>query len=307
VRRRSFRSKLRRLRGSLFSHRRNARLVFAISSFPRTHRGPGGQSQPPIKSFRGTRRRRRGPLVYPLPIQTCFCQRWVAADISQTVRVLPDLQQAASMRSTLIRSRQVEMEKTPSPPARHGREFEASAIYRQGDELARHLLDRHRPPPSAHDSRFRNRAQPARLDSPRRPAGCSPRGDSGRAPRVPSFETGLPPSTPLFPWPRWPRSAATASVCSRIGRAIQYNVAAARGPSHLRAIVDCLAQVHGRSFRSGPLPRGARAAHGTKPPQPRRWITEFCGKRPPRPKVIEHAMQMTQRHLVVFCAINQPD
>jgi len=44
--------------------------------------------------------------------------RWVAADISQTVRVLPDLQQARQHALYLIRSRQVEMEKRRRPPAR---------------------------------------------------------------------------------------------------------------------------------------------------------------------------------------------
>ena len=36
------------------------------------------------------------------------------------------------------------------------------------------------------------------------------------------------------------------------------------------------------------------------------WITDFS-ETPTTPEVIEYAMQMTHRHLVVFCAINQPD
>ena len=36
------------------------------------------------------------------------------------------------------------------------------------------------------------------------------------------------------------------------------------------------------------------------------WITDFA-ETPTTPEVIEYAMQMTQRHLVVFSAMNQPD
>jgi len=36
------------------------------------------------------------------------------------------------------------------------------------------------------------------------------------------------------------------------------------------------------------------------------WITDFA-ETPTTPEVIEYAMQMTQRHLVVFAAMNQPD
>jgi uncharacterized protein (DUF58 family) len=36
------------------------------------------------------------------------------------------------------------------------------------------------------------------------------------------------------------------------------------------------------------------------------WITDFA-ETPATPEVIEYAMKMTQRHLVVFAAMNQPD
>jgi uncharacterized protein (DUF58 family) len=36
------------------------------------------------------------------------------------------------------------------------------------------------------------------------------------------------------------------------------------------------------------------------------WITDFS-ETPTTPEVIEYAMQMTRRHLVVFTAMNQPD
>jgi uncharacterized protein (DUF58 family) len=90
------------------------------------------------------------------------------------------------------------------------------------------------------------------------------------------------------------------------GRTIQHNVAAGRGALHLRTIVDCLAQVHGEACEAD----HSRAARVLLTEQSRRslvvWITDFA-ETPTTPEVIEYAMQMTQRHLVVFSAMNQPD
>ncbi len=90
------------------------------------------------------------------------------------------------------------------------------------------------------------------------------------------------------------------------GRSIQYNVAAARGPQHLRTIVECLAQVKGEASEAD----HSRAARVLLTGQSRRslvvWITDFA-ETPTTPEVIEYAMHMTQRHLVVFSAMNKPD
>jgi len=90
------------------------------------------------------------------------------------------------------------------------------------------------------------------------------------------------------------------------GRSIQQNVPAGRGASHLRAIVDCLARVHGEPSEAD----HSRAARTLLTEQTRRslvvWLTDFA-ETPTTPEVIEYAMQMTKRHLVVFAALNQPD
>jgi uncharacterized protein (DUF58 family) len=64
-----------------------------------------------------------------------FAERWAAVEIAQTVRVLPDLEQARQQALYLIRSRQVEMEKRRRRQRGQGREFESLRDYRQGDEL----------------------------------------------------------------------------------------------------------------------------------------------------------------------------
>src|SRR5664279_3962225 len=64
-----------------------------------------------------------------------FAERWAAVDIPQTVRVLPDLEQARQQALYLIRSRQVEMEKRRRRQRGQGREFESLREYPQGDEM----------------------------------------------------------------------------------------------------------------------------------------------------------------------------
>jgi len=90
------------------------------------------------------------------------------------------------------------------------------------------------------------------------------------------------------------------------GRAIRYNVPAGRGPRHLRAIVESLAQVRGEPSEAD----HSRAARVLLSEQRRRslvvWITDFA-ETPALPEVIEYTLQITRRHLVVFSAMNQPD
>src|SRR5262249_16048239 len=90
------------------------------------------------------------------------------------------------------------------------------------------------------------------------------------------------------------------------GRTIQQNVGVGRGAAHLRSIVDALAQVRAEVGEAD----HSRAATVLLTEQSRRslvgWITDFA-ETPTTPEGIEHAMQMTRRHLVVFTAINQPD
>jgi len=90
------------------------------------------------------------------------------------------------------------------------------------------------------------------------------------------------------------------------GRSIQQNIAAGRGALHLRTIVESLAQVRGDASEAD----HSSAARVLLSGQHRRslvvWITDFA-ETPTLPEVIEYAMQITRRHLVVFSAMNQPD
>lgn len=247
---------------------------------------------------------RMGRLFLRYQTNLGFAERWAAADISQTVRVLPDLEQARKHALYLIRSRQVEMEKRRYRQRGQGREFESLRDYRQGDDLRdicwTATARRHQLTTRVFEIE-RSQAVWIVLDAGRllRAKVQQKRSDL----RLSKLDYAVNAALSL---------AQVATQCGdrvgllAYGRSIQHHVAAGRGPFHLRTIVDCLAQVHAEASEAN----HSRAAHVLLTEQSRRslvvWITDFA-ETPTTPEVIEYAMQMTQRHLVVFTAMNQPD
>ena len=64
-----------------------------------------------------------------------FAERWARADLSQTVRVFPDLDEAKRHNIYLSRARQIELVKLLVRQRGMGREFESLREYREGDEF----------------------------------------------------------------------------------------------------------------------------------------------------------------------------
>jgi len=233
-----------------------------------------------------------------------FAERWAAVEISQNVRVLPDLEQARQQALYLIRSRQVEMEKRRRRQRGRGREFESLREYRAGDEFRdicwTATARRHQLTTRIFEI---ERSQPVWIVL-----------DAGRLSRA---EVRQEHGDLLLAKLDYAVNAAVSLAQVAIqcgdrvgllayGRAIQHNVAAGRGPQHLRNIVDCLALVKGEASEAD----HSRAVRVLLTEQSRRslvvWITDFA-ETPTTPEVIEYALQMTKRHLVVFAAVSQPD
>jgi uncharacterized protein (DUF58 family) len=233
-----------------------------------------------------------------------FAQRWAVAELSQRVRVLPDLEQARQHALYLIRSRQVEMEKRRRRQRGQGREFESLRDYRQGDELR----------DICWTATARRHQLTTRVFEIERSQAVRVVLDAGRLLRAEILQEGseLRLSKLDYAVNAALSLAQVATQCGdrvgllAYGRTIQQNVGVGRGAVHLRTIVDCLAQVHGEASEAD----HSRAARVLLTEQSRRclvvWITDFA-ETPTTPEVIEYAMQMTQRHLVVFAAMNQPD
>src|SRR5262249_40934218 len=64
-----------------------------------------------------------------------FAERWARADLQQTVRVFPDLEDAKRHNIYLSRARHIELEKRLIRQRGVGREFESLREYQPGDEF----------------------------------------------------------------------------------------------------------------------------------------------------------------------------
>ena len=233
-----------------------------------------------------------------------MAERWSVAETAQTVTVLPNLDEAKQHTLYLIRSRQVEMEKRRKRQHGLGREFDTLREYREGDEIRdiswtatarRHQvitrvfqIERSQAVWIVLDA---GRLLRAKVEEP------------GRALRLAKLDYAVNAALSI---------AQVALHCGdrvgllAYGRRIQQNLNTGRGPRQVRAIVESLAQVRGEA-READHGRAVRTLLTT---QKNRgliiWITDFA-ETATTPEVLEYAMHMTSRHLVVFAAMGQPD
>lgn len=233
-----------------------------------------------------------------------FAERWAVADLSQTICVVPDLELARQHALYLIRSRQVEMEKRRRRQKGHGREFQSLREYRQGDELR----------DICWTATARRCQLTTRVFEVERSQAVWIMLDAGRLLRSEIVQDSTDLRLPKLDY-SVNAALSLAQVASQFGdrvgllaygRKVQQHVPAGRGPSHLRSLVDCLAHVRAEVSEAD----HTAAARILLAEQSGRslvvWITDFA-ETPTTPEVIEYAMQMTQRHLVLFAAVNQPD
>ena len=233
-----------------------------------------------------------------------LAERWAVAETQQTIRVLPNLEQARRQTLYLIRSRQVELERRRRRQRGLGREFDSLREYREGDELR----------DISWTATARRRHLITRVFQMERSQNVWLVLDAGRLLRAQVREPG---DAPRFSKLDYAVNAAlslaqVALYCGdrvgllAYGRQVQQNLNAGRGAHHVRAMVESLAQVRGEAFESD----HGRAVRTLLNAQKRRslvvWITDFA-ETATVPEVIEYAMQLTPRHLVVFAAMGQPD
>ena len=90
------------------------------------------------------------------------------------------------------------------------------------------------------------------------------------------------------------------------GQQVQQRLLPGRGAAHLRQIVEALAQARAEAAEADHL----RAASALNRWQPRRalilWITDLA-ETAMRPEVVDGAMQLLRRHVLLFVAMAQPD
>jgi len=247
-------------------------------------------------SGRGDIRAGKAYLRYQGVLQ--MAERWCVADLTQTVRVYPNLEQIRKQTIYLTRSRQIELEKRLLRQRGMGREFESLRDYREGDEFR--------------DICWTATARRARLVTKLHQMERSQAVwiviDSGRLMRA--RVEGL---TKLDHAVNAGLSLANLALYSgdrvgllAYGRKPTRRVAPGRGPAHMRHIAEQLALVAAETNEADHL----RAAGTILGLQKRRaliiWLTDLA-ETAMTPEVVESASQMLRRHLLIFLAIGQPD
>jgi uncharacterized protein (DUF58 family) len=234
-----------------------------------------------------------------------LAERWAVAQTSASVRVLPNLEQAKQQTLYLIRTRQVAMERRRRRLRGLGREFESLREYRTGDEF-RNI---------SWTATARRSKLITRVFQVERSQTVWIVLDAGRLLREEILRGGA--SSLRLSKLDYAVDAALALAqvgmhsgdrvgLLAYGREIQQNRNAGRGAAHLHSIVESLALVHPEPYEAD----HGRAAHALLSEQHRRslivWITDLA-ETAGTPDVVEYALQMTRRHLVLFAAVGQPD
>ena len=234
-----------------------------------------------------------------------LAERWAVADTAATVRVLPNLEQAKQQTLYLIRSRQVAVERRRRRIRGLGREFESLREYRAGDEF-RNI---------SWTATARRSKLITRVFQVERSQTVWIVLDAGRLLR----EQISPKETPSERFSKLDYAVDAALALAQVamhsgdrvgllayGREIQQNRAAGRGAAHLHSIVESLALVRAEPYEAD----HGRAAQALLSEQHRRslivWITDLA-ETAGTPDVMEYALQMTRRHLVLFATVGHPD
>ena len=233
-----------------------------------------------------------------------LAERWAVADVTQTVRVLPDLAQAQRYALYLIRSRQVEMERRRQRQIGQGRDFEGLREYRHGDELR----------DICWTATARRNQLTTRTWQAERSQTVWIVVDAGRLLRTEVHDVEGPIVREKLDY-AVDAALSLAQVASQAGdragliaygRGIQQSIGAGRGPLHLRSLLDALAQVRGEASEAN----HSLAVRTLLRRHSRRslivWLTDFA-ETAITPEVIDYAFHLTTRHVVVFAAIAQPD
>ena len=227
-----------------------------------------------------------------------LAERWTSADLSQTVRVYPNLEEAQRMRIYLIRSRQIELEKRLRRQRGQGREFESLRDYRDGDEwrdICWSVTARRGKLITKVHQVERSQTLWLILD-----AGRLLRARVDRLTKL-DYSVNAALSLAQVAFHSGDRVALLA-----YGRKPQQRVAPGRGVPHLRLLMESLAQVHNESFEADHL----LAAETLLSLQSRRslvvWLTDLA-ETAATPEVIECAARMATRHLVLLGIIGQPE
>src|SRR5580765_2587878 len=227
-----------------------------------------------------------------------FAERWARADLKQTVRVFPDLEEAKRHNIYLSRARQIELEKRLIRQRGVGREFESLREYQPGDEFRNICWT----------ATARRGKHVTKLFQVERSQAVWIVMDAGRLLRARVGELS-----------KLDLSVNAALSLAQIalysgdrtglivyGRNIQQRVGLGRGLTHMRSIIECLASVREESAEADHLRAAATLLQLQKQRALIIWVTDLADTSM-TPEVIEGASRILSKHLLLFTVIAQTD
>ena len=244
-------------------------------------------------------------------------ERWARAPLTQTVRVYPALRAGEEQQIFLARSRQIDLQLRRSQQRGLGRDFESLREYREGDDLRDICWTATARRGSPITRQYQTeRSQPVWIVL-----------DCGRLMRSRVAMAAVSPAKPVLPvaepgaciHSKLDHACTTAVALAQLalysgdrvgllayGQGIQQRLLPGRGAAHLRQLIESLAQVHAESGEADHL----RATAMLNRLQPRRslilWVTDLA-ETAMRPEVIDGAVQLLRRHVLLFVAMAQPE
>lgn len=244
-----------------------------------------------------------------------LAERWARAKLTQTVRVYPALRTTEEQQIFLARSRQIDMQLRQARQRGLGRDFESLREYREGDDLRDICWTATARRGNLITRQYQTeRSQPVwivldcgRLMRSRVAAGGRP------SPGIVGSATDGRVHSKLD------HACSTAVALAQLalysgdrvgllayGQGIQQRLLPGRGSDHLRQLIELLAQVRAEGAEADHL----RATAVLSRLQPRRslilWVTDLA-ETAMRPEVIDGAVQLLRRHVLLFVAMAQPE
>ena len=255
---------------------------------------------------------RRLYIAYRSPLG--LAERWAVAPLDQRVRVYPALRTGEEQKLFLARSRQIDLQLRQARQRGLGRDFESLREYREGDDLRDicWTATARRGTPITRQYQT-ERSQPVWIVL-----------DCGRLMRsqvgaLPSGHVGPVAAFAARTHSKLDFACTTAVSLAQLalysgdrvgllayGQGTQQRLLPGRGASHLRQMIESLAQVRAEGSEADHL----RATAVLNRLQPRRslilWITDLA-ETAMRPEVIDGAVQLLRRHVLLFVAMAQPE
>jgi uncharacterized protein (DUF58 family) len=242
-------------------------------------------------------------------------ERWAKAPLVQKVRVYPALRTGEEQQIFLARSRQIDLQLRQARQRGLGRDFESLREYLEGDDLRDicwTATARRGTPITRQYQIERSQAVWIVLD-------CGRLMRSRVAAAMPGKPVYSSTSAGPHVHSKLDHACTTAVALAQLalfsgdrvgllayGHSIQQRLLPGRGAAHLRQIIECLAQVRAESGEADHL----RATAMLGRLQPRRslilWITDLA-ETAMRPEVIDGAVQLLRRHVLLFVAMAQPE